>query len=101
MTRYRYPPEALAAAAARARTVTEVLRLLGVRPSGGSHAHISRQLNRFGIDTSHFSGQAHNKGQRGGRFAPSHGTVSNILRRAGLHTVSARRSRLGESAGVA
>lgn len=68
MTRYRYSPEALAAAAARARSVTEVMRLLGVRLSGGSHAHISRQLKRFGIDTSHFTGQAHNKGQRGVRM---------------------------------
>ncbi|MEU4676166.1 HNH endonuclease [Micromonospora sp. NPDC023737] len=67
MVRYKYPPEALAEAAAAARSVTEVLRLLGVRVSGGSHAHISRQLKRFGIDTSHFTGHAHNKGQRGRR----------------------------------
>lgn len=63
MVRYRYTPEALAGAAAAARSVTEVMRLLGVRLSGGSHAHISRQLKRFGIDTSHFRRQAHNRGQ--------------------------------------
>ncbi|MGC4805187.1 HNH endonuclease signature motif containing protein [Micromonospora sp. DT233] len=63
MARYKYPPEALASAAAQARSVTEVMRLLGVRLSGGSHAHISRQLKRFGIDTSHFTGGAHNRGQ--------------------------------------
>ncbi|MEU8130391.1 hypothetical protein AB0B68_24510 [Micromonospora sp. NPDC049049] len=67
MVRYKYTPEALAAAAAVARNVTEVMRLLGVRVSGGSHAHISRQLKRFGIDTSHFTRQAHNKGRRGER----------------------------------
>ncbi|MEO3777139.1 HNH endonuclease signature motif containing protein [Micromonospora sp. B11E3] len=44
-----------------------MLRLLGVRPNGGSHAHISRQLKRFGIDTSHFTGRAHNRGGRGVR----------------------------------
>lgn len=49
MVRYKYTPEALAAAAAVARNITEVMRLLGVRVSGGSHAHISRQLKRFGI----------------------------------------------------
>ncbi|WNM40779.1 hypothetical protein RMN56_05375 [Micromonospora halotolerans] len=37
----------------------------------------------------------------GGTLVISHGTVSNALRRAGLHTASARRSRLGGSAGVA
>ncbi|MEU8331152.1 hypothetical protein [Micromonospora sp. NPDC048839] len=67
MVRYKYTPEALAAAAATARNITEVMRLLGVRVSGGSHAHISRQLKRFGVDTSHFSRLAHNKGRRGER----------------------------------
>ncbi|MEU4569041.1 hypothetical protein [Micromonospora sp. NPDC023956] len=57
MVRYRYTPQVLADAAARAHSVTEVMRLLGVRVSGGSHAHISRQLKRFGIDTSHFTGR--------------------------------------------
>ncbi|WNM40778.1 hypothetical protein RMN56_05370 [Micromonospora halotolerans] len=71
MPRYKYSPERLAAAAAQARSVTEVMRLLGVRVSGGSHAHISRQLKRFGIDTSHFTGSAHNKGQRGVRRTTS------------------------------
>ncbi|MEV6365679.1 HNH endonuclease [Micromonospora musae] len=55
MVRYKYSPTALAEAAAGARSITEVMRLLGVRVSGGSHAHISRQLKRFGIDTSHFT----------------------------------------------
>ncbi|WP_431930773.1 HNH endonuclease [Micromonospora sp. RP3T] len=68
MVRYRYSPELLAATAAQAHSVTEVMRLLGVRISGGSHAHISRQLKRFGVDTSHFTGQAHNKGGRGVRL---------------------------------
>ncbi|MGR6317657.1 hypothetical protein Q2K19_04635 [Micromonospora soli] len=71
MVRYRYSPEALAAAAAQARSVTEVMRLLGVRISGGSHAHISRQLKRFGIDTSHFTRSAHNKGQPSARRTTS------------------------------
>ncbi|MEW2381346.1 hypothetical protein AB0873_04540 [Micromonospora sp. NPDC047707] len=71
MVRYRYTPEALAEAAAAARSVTEVMRLLGVRLSGGSHAHISRQLKRFGVDTSHFTGQAHNRGRRGERRTTS------------------------------
>ncbi|MGC4780302.1 HNH endonuclease signature motif containing protein [Micromonospora zamorensis] len=71
MVRYKYTPEALAAAAAAARNITEVMRLLGVRVSGGSHAHISRQLKRFGIDTSHFTGSAHNRGVRWRRLSPT------------------------------
>ncbi|MEU1683987.1 HNH endonuclease [Micromonospora sp. NPDC005707] len=48
-----------------------MLRLLGIPMSGGSHAHISRQLKRFGVDTSHFTGQGHNRGLQGQRQAPS------------------------------
>ncbi|TDC71973.1 HNH endonuclease [Micromonospora sp. KC606] len=48
-----------------------MMRLLGVRVSGGSHAHISRQLKRFGIDTSHFTGSAHTRGRRGIRRTTS------------------------------
>jgi hypothetical protein len=61
----KYTPELLADVAAQARSVTDVLRLLGIRITGGSHAHISRQLKRFGIDTSHFTGQVHNRGGTG------------------------------------
>ncbi|MET8354405.1 MULTISPECIES: HNH endonuclease signature motif containing protein [unclassified Micromonospora] len=70
MVRYKYTPEALAAAAAAARNITEVMRLLGIRVSGGSHAHISRQLKRFGVDTSHFTGSVHNRGVRWRRMSP-------------------------------
>ncbi|WP_262281574.1 HNH endonuclease [Micromonospora sp. MA102] len=71
MPRYKYSPETLAAAAAEARSIAAVLRILGIPMSGGSHAHISRQLKRFGVDTSHFTGQGHNRGVRGQRQAPS------------------------------
>ncbi|MGC5022874.1 HNH endonuclease signature motif containing protein [Micromonospora sp. DT47] len=63
MVRYKYTPEALAEAAAAAYSIAGVMRLLGIRISGGSHAHISRQLKRFRIDTSHFTGSAHNRGR--------------------------------------
>ncbi|WP_207232291.1 HNH endonuclease signature motif containing protein [Micromonospora kangleipakensis] len=71
MVRYKYTPEVLAEAAASEHSIAGVMRALGVRISGGSHAHISRQLKRFGIDTSHFTGSAHNKGQRGPRRTSS------------------------------
>ncbi|WP_446218783.1 HNH endonuclease [Micromonospora sp. IBHARD004] len=71
MVRYKYTPEVLAEAAASAHSIAGVMRALGVRISGGSHAHISRQLKRFGVDTSHFTGQAHSRGRQGSRQAPS------------------------------
>lgn len=65
MTNRKYTPELLAGAAAQSRSIAEVLRVLGLRQSGGSHAHISRQLKRFDIDITHFNGQVHNRGARG------------------------------------
>lgn len=63
MQKYRYTPELLAEAAAKATSIADVLRYLGIPWSGGTHAHISRRLKHFGIDTSHFLGQAHRRGQ--------------------------------------
>jgi 5-methylcytosine-specific restriction endonuclease McrA len=53
-TRRKYTEEMLTAAVARSSSVAGVLRDLGVRPTGGAHAHISRTIKSFGIDTSHF-----------------------------------------------
>jgi transposase len=53
----KYTREVLAAAAADSRSIAEVLRRLGVRWSGGAHAHISRRLKSFDIDTTHFTGR--------------------------------------------
>ncbi|MBM0239543.1 hypothetical protein JNW88_24675 [Micromonospora sp. ATA32] len=79
MVRYKYSPEVLAKAAAEAHSIAEVMRLLGIRLSGGSHAHIGS------LQTS----------------CDQPPTVLLILKAAGLTTAAARHSRLGESAGVA
>ncbi|GAA3217711.1 hypothetical protein GCM10020216_026730 [Nonomuraea helvata] len=60
----KYSRELLAEAAVKSRSVADVLRHLGIKWTGGSHAHISRRLKHFDIDTSHFVGQAHGKGRR-------------------------------------
>jgi predicted RNA-binding Zn-ribbon protein involved in translation (DUF1610 family) len=53
----------LTEAAAASTSIAGVLRYLGVPLSGGSHAHISRRLKHFNINTSHFGGQAWRKGK--------------------------------------
>lgn len=52
--RRKYTPELLSGVVARASSVAEVLRLLGLNETGGAHAHISRTIKAFGLDTSHF-----------------------------------------------
>ena len=80
--RRKYTPELLARAAAQSRSVADVLRLLGIRISGGSHAHISRQMKRFGIDTSHFTGSVHNRGSKAPSTACPRASVSCSFRPA-------------------
>jgi hypothetical protein len=50
-----YPaPEELARFVSRARSLTEVLALLGLKNSGGRRAGLQRKIAALGIDTSHF-----------------------------------------------
>jgi predicted RNA-binding Zn-ribbon protein involved in translation (DUF1610 family) len=59
----KYTPELLAEAAASSISVVGVLRYLEILWSGGTHAHVSRRLKQFSIDTSHFKRIAPNKGR--------------------------------------
>ncbi|MEU8774063.1 HNH endonuclease [Streptomyces sp. NPDC048606] len=52
--RQRYTQERLREAAAHADDIAGMLAHMGVEPYNSAHAHISRLLDRFGIDTSHF-----------------------------------------------
>lgn len=45
-----------------ATSIMGVLRILGRREAGGSHSHFSRRIKSLGLDTSHHTGQAHNRG---------------------------------------
>lgn len=58
-----YSDEVLAAAVASSQSVAGALRLLGVPVTGGQHAHLARRVRQAGIDTKHFTGQAHNRGK--------------------------------------
>ena len=62
-----YDDEALARAVAASVSIAGVMRLMGIRPAGGSHFHISRRIKAAGLDTSHFLGQAINRRNTVGR----------------------------------
>jgi hypothetical protein len=38
-----------------------------LRQAGGNHLHISRRIRQLGLDTSHFTGSAHNRGRPSGK----------------------------------
>jgi len=61
---HRYTDEDLAAAVAQSISIAGVLRILGIKPAGGSHFHISKRIKNAKLDTSHFTGQGHNAGRQ-------------------------------------
>lgn len=63
MSRTKYSDDDISIAVAESRSIAGVLRLLGIRPAGGSHFHISKRIKALGLDTSHFTGKAHNRGE--------------------------------------
>ena len=91
-----YSDADLAAASAVSTSYAGVLRRLGVPLSGGQHAHLARRIRRAGIDTSHFLGQAHNRGRNAPRrtadtilvvLPPGSARIkAHLLRRAGVES---------------
>src|SRR5215475_4898616 len=69
----KYTRELLAEAVANSISIADVLRYLQIPFSGGTHAHISRRLKQFAIDTSHFRRVAPNRGKPSAwRLTPDH-----------------------------
>jgi predicted RNA-binding Zn-ribbon protein involved in translation (DUF1610 family) len=59
----KYTKEVLEPLVQGSLSVAEVMRKLGMRHlDGGTHSHISRQIRKFGIDTSHLLGKARQRG---------------------------------------
>ncbi|MFJ8625703.1 HNH endonuclease signature motif containing protein [Kitasatospora sp. NPDC093550] len=59
-----YTRELLQEAVSASHSVAGVLRHLQQRQAGGTQSHIGRRIKELGIDTSHFTGQAHARGTR-------------------------------------
>jgi hypothetical protein len=69
MQHRKYSKEILAPLVGVSTSVAGVLRLLGLRFSGGIHALISLRIKEYGLDTGHFTGQGSNRGEshKGGK----------------------------------
>jgi len=86
----KYTREMMSDAVTNSTSVTGVLRYLGLNQAGGTHAHISRTIKRFELDTSHFVRRASGGHHR--RLSPgqilvriprgSRRTQPHLLRRA-------------------
>jgi 5-methylcytosine-specific restriction endonuclease McrA len=67
MNLYKYTPEQLRIAVADSRSMRQVLMSLHVAPMGGNYDVLRKAIHHWRLDTSHFSGQAWNRGLRTGR----------------------------------
>lgn len=98
-TQLRHTEERLRELVACSKSVSEVVRRLGINPVGGNQAHIGRRIAALSIDTSHFlrAPQTRRKGPLGSRLmlgSPEDGRIPGArLRRellvAGLPEVCA------------
>lgn len=72
----KYTNEILEQAVRHSSSYAGVLRFLNIRQTGGGQSHIKRRVLRADIDTSHFTGQAWNKGRT---FTKLRRTAASIL----------------------
>ena len=75
MKRKSVSDEELMEAVLTSFSIYEVLRKTGRKEAGGSHSHYSKRIKSLKIDTSHFTGQAHNKN----KISPKRRTPDSIL----------------------
>lgn len=64
MPRKRITDEQLAEAVKESFSVMGVLEYLGLRKTGGGNAHYKKRIDKLGLDTSHFTGRASNRGKQ-------------------------------------
>ena len=46
------------------KSIADLIRKLNLKCSGGSHSHLSKQIKKYNIDTSHFTGKPHNANKK-------------------------------------
>jgi hypothetical protein len=59
----KYTVEKLTEAVLKNHSIAGVLRFFGLREAGGTHSYITQRIKQLGIDTSHFTGIASNRGE--------------------------------------
>ena len=67
------------------KSIASVLGLLGMRKAGGNYRNIQLRILKLGIDTSHFTGKAHNTGKRSNRRLSAHDILIDRTRTGERH----------------
>ena len=77
MKLYKYTKDQLLDAVVSSTSMRQVLIKLGVAPYGGNYDVLRKAIQHFNLDTSHFRGQAWNKGLSIGSKQPIEKYLSN------------------------
>lgn len=77
MPKCKYTDEMLRPIVESSLSFAEVLRCLGLKQTGGSQSNIKRLVQRYGISTDHFLGQARNRGDE--YRGPGKATAEDVL----------------------
>lgn len=59
----KYTREVLAPVVASSRSLAQVMRKLGLKPTGGNYRYINARIRVAGVDTSHFRGRGWSRGE--------------------------------------
>lgn len=62
-SKVKYSKELLEKLVQESTSIQQVMRKLGLKLSGGTNSHLKRRFELYQIDTSHFFGQAANRGK--------------------------------------
>ncbi|MDH6221166.1 HNH endonuclease [Streptomyces pseudovenezuelae] len=100
--RRSYSETLLREAAARSSSIREMVEYMGLDPRDSPYGHIRKKLDRFGIDTSHFtSGRRYGPGilpySQLAPAAASSRTIAGVLKLLGIVDNGAARERLKRS----
>jgi hypothetical protein len=66
----KYTDEQLIEAVKTSVSIRQALIALGLAPKGGNYSTLKKAVSRLGLDTSHFTGQASNRGRKFGFKRP-------------------------------
>jgi hypothetical protein len=63
MTKRRHTDQDIAAAVQSSFSIAQVLKMLGLSPTGSNYTAMHAHFSRLALDTSHFTGQGHLRGK--------------------------------------
>jgi 5-methylcytosine-specific restriction endonuclease McrA len=83
--------EELARAVATSTSLTDVIRVLGLRPAGGNHRSVRAHVARLGPSTEHFTHERRTRGIRAWRALTRHSAETALRNGSGVDSAVVRR----------